>query len=226
MPKNLRPNSSAVPTATPGEALAIIAICFGFFILDSIMTVAAGFPKNLPETDASLWSVIVIECVFGSIALAILRSRGYVMSSLLPQPSWHGSAIGVALLVVATLIYSAVMQMFSYTDHANQPITDIMANARFSFPAVLLVSLINGVYEETFLLGYLFRAFSNAGASFALGLSLLVRVLYHLYQGPIGAIGVLVFGLVFSVFYWRTAKLWPVVFGHILADMIALTPKI
>jgi uncharacterized protein len=226
MPKNFRPNSSAIPTATPGEALAIMAICFGFFILDSIITVAAGFPKNAPDTDASLWSVIAMECIFGCTALVILRSRGYVLSALLPHPNWHGCTTGVVLLIAATLINSAVMQIFSATDHASQPITDIMTNARYSFPAVLLLSLINGVYEETFLLGYLFRAFSNAGAGFALGLSLLVRVLYHLYQGPIGAIGVLVFGLVFSVFYWRTGKLWPVVFGHILADMTALTPKL
>lgn len=46
--------------------------------------------------------------------------------------------------------------------------------------------------KRRFWLGYLVRGFAAVGASFAIGLSLLVRVLYHLYQGPLGAVSVLV----------------------------------
>jgi membrane protease YdiL (CAAX protease family) len=73
------------------------------------------------------------------------------------------------------------------------------------------------------LLGYLMRGFAEAGASFALGLSVLVRLLYHLYQGPLGAVSVVVCGLVLGAAYWRTRRLWPVALAHALIDMIALS---
>jgi membrane protease YdiL (CAAX protease family) len=110
--------------------------------------------------------------------------------------------------------------------HANQldvqPITVIAAKAKPTLFFILAVSILNGLYEETFLLGYLVRGFSAAGASFAVGLSILVRLLYHLYQGPVGAVSVVVFGLIVSYYYWRTPVLWPAVLAHTIADVIGL----
>ena len=45
-------------------------------------------------------------------------------------------------------------------------------------------------------------------------------MLYHLYQGPLGAVWVLGFGLVMSLYYVRTRKLFPVVIAHVLADIV------
>ena len=98
----------------------------------------------------------------------------------------------------------------------------MVVNRHVTLPAIIALAMVNGLYEETFLLGYLQRGFLAAGPSFAIGLSVLVRVLYHLYQGPLGALSVLLFGLVVSLFHWRTGKLWPVVFAHTLADAFAL----
>lgn len=78
---------------------------------------------------------------------------------------------------------------------------------------------VNGLYEETFLTGYLLPAFGAVSAPFAVGGTALIRSLYHLYQGPAGVVAVLAFGIVCSVYYWRTRKLWPVVFAHMFADL-------
>lgn len=94
----------------------------------------------------------------------------------------------------------------------------MVAGAQISLGPLLAMSLVNGIYEEVFLLGYLQRALEGFGASFAVGVSLLVRVLYHLYQGPSGALYVLGFGLVLGLYFLRTRELWPVAFAHIFAD--------
>ena len=57
------------------------------------------------------------------------------------------------------------------------------------------------------------------GSDFAVGASVLVRMLYHLYQGPSGAIFVIGFGLVLSLYFLWKRKLWPLVFAHIFADI-------
>jgi len=100
-----------------------------------------------------------------------------------------------------------------------QPIEHMVANATISFLPLVAMSVVNGFYEEVFLIGFLQRTLEGLGVAFAIGASLLVRMLYHLYQGPSGAISVLGFGLVLSVYFLWKRKLWPVVFAHISADV-------
>lgn len=209
-------------TATPGEAGLLVVIAFGWFIAASLEAVAKGFPTSGSFSDSSLVSILVLEFTFGSIALVFLRIRGHSIQQLLPTPSWKGCLVGALLCGAGMLAWFLVAQAFPRSEQEAQPIAEIAANARPSPLVAIALSMFNGLYEETFLLGYLVRAFESSGASFALGLSLLVRVLYHLYQGPIGAVSVLVFGLVISYYYWRTKALWPSVFAHTLADAIAL----
>ena len=49
-----------------------------------------------------------------------------------------------------------------------------------------------------------------------------LRVLYHLYQGPLGVLTIVPMGLMFGYIYVRTRKLWPVIVAHVLMDVIGL----
>jgi len=209
------------PSATPLEALAVVAICFGWFIFVSLTAVAAGFPRGAGFSDSAFVEIIAMELVLGGAALSLLRARGYPVAQLLPTPSVRGGLIGIGLFVVALLVWGLVAGLFSGSDFARQPIADIMADTQVSTPWVVTLSIVNGLYEETFLVGYLLRGFRASGPALAIGISVLVRLLYHLYQGPIGALSVLVFGVVVSLFYWRTGRLWPIVVAHVLADLLA-----
>ena len=209
------------PSAAPFEALAVVVVCFGWFILGSVAAVASGFPRGATFSDSSFIELIVMEFVFGALALVLLRARGYPLGRLLPSPSWQGCLAGIAVFLAATILWFTVAQVFPASEYSRQPIADMVSGPKISLPLVIAVSMINGLYEETFLVGYLVQGFRASGPAFAIGVSLLVRVMYHLYQGPIGTVSVLVFGIVVTLFYWRTGKLWPVVFAHTLADAVA-----
>lgn len=210
---------AATPTATPMEALGIVTLCFGWFILASLMAVGAGFPTS-QINEANLLSIVATELVLGSIALAVLRKRGYTLAGLLPSPSWQGAGIGLLLFVVGWIASLVVLVPFGTA--AWEAADPFSVTVQPSLVSVLVLSGVNGLYEEVFLLGYLTKGLSHHGASLALGVSLLVRVLYHLYQGPYGALSVMAFGLVLGVFYLRTGWLWPAVFAHMFADAMAL----
>lgn len=209
---------SAQPTATPLEALGIVTLCFGWFIIGSLWSVSAGF-RDAAFDDASLFGIVAFELFVGPIALLILRSRGYSVRDLLPVPSLKGCGVGALLYLVAVLASLIAVSLLA-DGAATQPIERMMQTARPSMAMVLALSVVNGLYEEVFLLGYLQKGLRHHGASFALGVSVLVRVLYHLYQGPNGALSLAVVGIVFGVFYLRTGWLWPVVFAHMLADTL------
>jgi membrane protease YdiL (CAAX protease family) len=87
---------------------------------------------------------------------------------------------------------------------------------------VLLVSLLNPIAEEFFYLGFITNVLKTNGASFAIAAGLLARVAVHVYQGPIGVVGAVAMGVVFGAYYLRTARLWPVIVAHGVADALAL----
>jgi membrane protease YdiL (CAAX protease family) len=210
------------PHSAPLEALGMVMLCFGWFIISSQVSLAAwqagGSARGF--SDNTLASVVVIELIFGAVAIAVLQARGYPLRTLYPQPSWSGVFLGAGLYLGATALARLAMELAPHP--AGMPIDEMAAQAQVSLPVIMLVSIVNGAYEEVFLLGYLMRGLRRYGASTALGITLLVRLLYHTYQGPVGALGVMLFGAVIGLYYQRSGRLFPVVAAHVIADAVAL----
>ena len=214
---------SRPPTApeTAIDCVIVGATCFGWFILVSAQAVASDFSPQ-PFTDDSLLGLIVREAVYAGVALCYLHARGYRVAELLPVPSAGGSLVGLALFVATALVCWPIYAAVSVAQSAPQPIEEMMAGARLSLAPIVAMSVVNGLYEEVFLLGYLQSALERFGLGFAVSASLLVRMAYHTYQGPGGTASALAFGLVLAVYFARRRKLWPVAFAHILADIQGL----
>jgi len=216
-------------TTTPGEALVVITICFGWAVLSSLNAVASGFPSGGTGTaatfnDRALLGIIGYELVLGTVALTILRSRNYAISTLTPHPTIKDTVWGLGLFFAAWLVGGTLASMFS-AGQPEQPIDHMVRQANISLPVLIIMAMVNGTFEEVFLLGFLQRGLRNYGPSVALGVTLLVRLMYHLYQGPIGAVWITGFGLVFGLFYLRFQSLWPVVLAHILWDIVPFTAR-
>ncbi len=94
--------------------------------------------------------------------------------------------------------------------------------AAVSPASAVALAVVNGSYEEIFLLGVLVRGLRGFGLSVAVGLPLLVRVLYHVYQGPLGVVSVAAAGLVMTLSYVATGRLWPAVLAHMLLDLLPM----
>ena len=205
-------------TLTLSEAATVSTICFGFMIVISVHAMLSGFPER-PFTDAETLYLVFLELVLGSAALLYLRTRGFDLASLVPRPDLLGAFIGVALYVGIWILGAIITSPFE-SAAGSQPIDRIVADSRLSAPVVVAFAMVNGTFEEVFLLGVLVRGLRGYGLSFAMGFALLVRVAYHLYQGPVGALWVIAAGIAFTVFYVRNGSLWPPVFAHIVADIV------
>ena len=217
------PETTTVPrtTTTPLEALVVVVLCFGWALWSAI-TLAGGRTAPGGFTDGTLLAMACFELVVAAVAIAFLRWRGYAVRSLVPVPTWRDSALGLGVYVACWMASVLVLAPFA-ADFRAQPISHMMADSRVTLPAIVVFSLVNGAYEEIFLLGVLMRGARGLGASTALGLVLLLRILYHVYQGPLGVSSVLVFGLGFGLVWLRFERLWVLVFAHLLWDMVPLT---
>jgi len=199
------------------EAAAVSAICFGLFITWSTQAVLRGFPEARYSDSGHVW-IVFVEAALAAAALLYLRARNFDVRSLYPRPDLRGTLLGLGLFIAAWLAGVIAIAPFMSSD-GNSQMTE------FSFSGVTLAStvifaMVNGAFEEVFLLGVLVRGLRGYGLSIAIGFPLLVRVLYHLYQGPLGAVWIFVFGLTFTFFYVRSSRLWPAVFAHTLWDIV------
>jgi hypothetical protein len=200
------------------EALLITGICFGWAIVGSTFSVLSGF-RGHEFSDARFVGIIASELFFGGLALFVLHRRGYEIATLYPTPSVSGAVFGTGLYLAAAFV-SGVLAASMASVVSWNPLDNLLKGPHPSLAVNVALAVVNGSYEEIFLLGFLLRGLRRYGASVALGSSLLVRVLYHTYQGPVGAISILGYGLVVSVFYLKSSLLFPAVFAHILGDII------
>lgn len=203
------------------EAIIVSGVCFGLFILFSFEAMLAGFP-DAPFSDAGMVWGLGMEVVLAAVALLFLRARKFDIASLAPHPTFKGSLMGLGLFFGAWLLGAVVTSLFQDVQ-GSQPIERMLTESRLSMPVVIAFALVNATFEEVFLLGVLVRGLRSHGLSIAIGFALLVRVLCHLYQGPMGVMWILVFGLLFSISYVKRPVLWPLVFAHILWDIVPFT---
>ena len=89
---------------------------------------------------------------------------------------------------------------------------------------VLLVSLLNPLFEEILACSYVIEALrSRLGLVAAINVSTALRVSYHVYQGPFAFLWVAMLGLLFAYAYVKWRTLWPVVVAHSIHDFVALS---
>ncbi|QIM21737.1 CPBP family intramembrane metalloprotease [Phycicoccus sp. HDW14] len=100
---------------------------------------------------------------------------------------------------------------------------NLVGAAWFTVPLLVLAAAQNAVLEETIMVGYLFRRWSEAGWGQwrVIVTSAVIRGTYHLYQGFGGFVGNIVMGLLFGWLYTRTRRVMPLVVAHTVLDVVA-----
>jgi len=206
------------------EFVIVVTMAFGYFVLVSIFV--ALHPHAGPlHTNRSLIVLCAYELVLMAILFPFLRTRGWTFSKIGLDPTWRDTGLGILLFfafyAVWVLVWIATValapetaQRMSETHIITQviPATTIVANG-----------MINPLFEEVFVCGYVMTALRKEGHTwFALNASVAIRLLYHLYQGPLGVLSIIPMGLMSGYWYARTGRLWPIIVAHAAMDMLAM----
>lgn len=206
------------------EAAVITAIFAGWFIIGAALVVLAGFPSGGgPFDNAAALSLVIFECAAFCVAATVLRWRGWTLSDFAFAITSRRALLGLVLLWVTYVADFLVWELAGRQLVGDSLLNEVSEFTGLSFGMALLLSVVNGTFEEFFLCRYLIERFRDSGAAFAITLSACIRMLYHVYQGPYGTLSILVFGMIIGTYYWRTRALGTVVITHVLADLLALT---
>jgi len=208
------------------EFAVVIITAFGVFIAGSLLSVLGSTDnESAPITDAHLRSLIVYEVIVAVLLLAFLRIRLWPLQSLGIAPGLRETLVGVGL---ATVAYLAYVVFFLIATHSSPYMARAAAELTLvapglSVPLVIAASIVNPVFEEVFVSGYVISALRERWSFWtAINVSIAIRLSYHLYQGPIGVLNIIPLGLIFAFWYARTGRLWPLIVAHAIFDLVGL----
>ena len=219
----------------PGvEFLVVVCGAFGMPIFSSILSLGAGHGATpsgggggVVFNDAVLIGIVVFEVVQAAFLVWFLQVRGWTLEKVGLHITWRGTGIGWLLLLGTYVVAMVAQHLASLALPAQMqagieryPVSDPDVNMQLVF----IASTVNGMFEELFVAGYIITALRDTrGVWTAINVSTVVRLLYHLYQGPIGVVTIVPMGLLYGYVYARTRQLWPLMFAHVLIDIIGLS---
>jgi uncharacterized protein len=207
------------------EAVVVTTIFVGWFIYSALSVVLAGFPTGSASgyDNGAAIALVIWECSMFAIGALVLRWRGWKAADFMFAITWRHGLAAIVLLTLSAVIDLLLWQAVGDRLDDGSVLTTLAQTDAVSFGAALLMSIVNGTFEEFFLCRYLIERFRASGAMFAITLSAGIRMAYHVYQGPYGTLSILAFGIMIGTYYWRTRALGAVVIAHVVADLIALT---
>lgn len=215
------------------EFFLVISIAFGWFIFSSLMGFAEFFSGELADdplatSPEDLYSIMIYETVALLLISGILKTRQWQLWQFNLQVTLRTTLAGIGLAATDFLIYfAALLLVFEPFFPASNALYSDEVYATLNVTTTTVFSLLNGLYEEVLVVGYIYLALAaRKGFGFALFTSLSIRLLYHLYQGPIALISVIPMGLLFFYVYARYRRLWPLVVAHMLIDFIGLWDEV
>jgi len=208
----------------------VLFVSFGHFIVSSAYYLMEGTaPADLRQHQVRLVGALIAEA--GSLAVLwyVLSAQGRSWKNIGGDFDWKDvpRALGLAFVsTVAMYVILISVQVFflAYSGHYLTPKSvHGLLGVGISGLSIAFVCL-NPFFEELIVRGYLMTEIAELGGKGALAilLSIAVQMSYHLYQGLENCIALTTVFAVYSIYFWRSRRIAPVVLAHLCVDAYAL----
>lgn len=222
------------------EFLVVAALLLVLPIRNSTVAALGGssshFMEMLLSDDRLLWAIFGESLLLGFFLL-YLKWRGWTPSDLRIGIGWRTSAQGLGLLALTE--FAVVFTVFTllgvvfFLQAAHRSVFSFLLensphiaphSIHLSWAVIFPAMIINAFLEEIMCMGYIFNQLAaRRGPAVALVVTVFLRVACHTYQDPVHLAGIAVLFTIYGVWYWRTRKLWPLIFAHLLLDIASMS---
>lgn len=224
------------------ELVVVFAVTLGLSALQSLWSLLDALMRpesladqsvaiNAPQAQLGLLDMLqqltnaLRLCAWGALGMFLLWRGGLALVQVgfdRTRPVRDGlGGLGLAALVGVPGLGLYLVAHALGLSLTVQPST--LDEAWWRAPVLVLSAFGNSFAEEALMIGYLLTRLRQLGWSENRGLWLaaVVRGSYHLYQGFGGFVGNIVMGLVYGRIWQRTSRLFPLIIGHALIDVVA-----
>jgi len=201
-----------------GFGLFIYSSTRGFFIVNSNY----NHSWTYKFTNQGEFSVVIYETIALLIILYILKIRNWSLSDFNLEFTFKMIWIGILLIFIRNIIGSIGYKLFELVNIVDKSTTThVQYRLESNWVSISLIIIINSIYEEFILIGYFFKRLEKYHPAIVIGLSLIIRLSYHTYQGWMSLFVIIPTGLVFGYYYYKYKKLWPLIIAHGFWNLIA-----
>lgn len=209
----------------PGaEFIIVIVGAFGVAILANLLALVRPAPAPILASAPRLLALMIHDAVLIGVLGLFLHMRDWTPTRLGLTARWSDVLWSVVLLVAVSLVVYGAWQGLSHVspDLMKTPTKVALEPSALSPLSVAAVVIVNPLFEELFVAGYVIAALKDVrSATFAINVSVAIRLLYHLALGAPGVVAIIPLGLIFGYWLVRTGRLWPVIGAHMLMNLAA-----
>ena len=213
------------------ELALVLSIAFAGYIMVSLYTVSRGpLEYDSGQSFFNLLHSLVQELLAIALLAYVLFRQGRSIHDLGLTFSWRDIPRSVLLMLVVQVTYYSWYLAIYYGNYLATGRT--MTLSKDPHPVIdmgvtgttLLFLVVNAFYEELIVRAYTMSElkFLTGSQPIAIAGSVLLQLLYHLYQG----VGVAIAGsagfFVFSLYYGKRRCITPIILAHLYIDMVAL----
>ncbi len=203
--------------------MIVVTAAFAYFVVTSLL-IAPHHAAGPHHTDATLTFLAIYETGILGLLLSFLSVRGWTSADLGLSLEPMDILIGLGLALWVYLLYVVAFETFAMLapQAARAAIRVPAIHGGISILTIVAVVIVNPIYEEVFVTGYIMTTLKDRGPWLGFNVSLAIRLAYHLYQGPIAVFMILPVGFVFGTFYAQKGRLLPVIAAHAVLDLVGL----
>jgi uncharacterized protein len=206
-----------------GNSVELVAV-FGLTVgLPLTLTILTGRVGSYDFGQRRILNTLAAETFIVVLLWPWLASRGWSFRQIAgaPEPFDVLRGLGLTAMAYAAYYFSA-LTWAAFGPRSYDALSSVVPSGTASLAIVAALCVVNPLVEEFLWLAYGVNAFERFGMSYAVIASVALRTTVHAYQGVVALIAIVPLGIVFTVYYARSRRLWPVIVAHVLFDAIAL----
>jgi membrane protease YdiL (CAAX protease family) len=207
------------------EFAIVILGAFGWFFVGELIDFSRSY-RPVGPSNAALEEIIWYELVAFVPLCVFLWARGWSFKRIGLHPNLIETLTGAGLALLAYAVAIPILLLivaFTGDGALSSAGSSVMALGLNPI-TVVAVSVINPIFEETFVCGYAISALRDrAGPWTLISISVAIRLLYHVYLGPLGLLSIVPITVILTYWYARTGRLWPLIVAHVIWDFAALS---
>lgn len=213
------------------EVILVLVVIFGKYIYTSHQNFISNYiigsnnePIIYTYSNAIFINILFYQVLFMILIFSFLKMRDWNVFDLFKGWSFRQVISGI----IVFLIYYGIFYLWyilsnkiNIIGHEDLPKLEVLESTSFTL-SLITMAIVNVLYEEIFLLGYLGSRLKKIGLTGFFIISLLIRISYHTYQGSAGMLMIAIFGGICTIFYIKYEKIMPILIAHSLLNILAM----
>jgi membrane protease YdiL (CAAX protease family) len=204
------------------EFWIVVLAAFGYPIFSNILVLLVPHTGHLIN-ESHLYFLLIYESAVMLVLWKFLSLRGWNLGQLGMAFRATDIAAGFGLALGAHAVNFLIMAVVIYFFPVAPARVGSLVAPGIDLSAIITVSILNPVFEEVFVCGYVMTALRKHRSSlFAANVSFGLRLAYHLYQGAFRMLGIIAFSAIFTLWFAKKGRLWPLIVAHAVIDFTGL----